>query len=505
MRNPAWPGAAMNRHLPLGIGLAFLAALDLACGESREEKIRRELSYENADAPEGNPADLIEKIPPDPNRDALQPLLSKLYSGERLPDVLEADIAVVDDRFPYELTAGAISVVRVRQGLSGQQKSAAIIKATAEADAWVHRDTARRTYADQIHRVMRSFGDPQKDAILKAYADLRLLEFFNSPDAQAAIDALSGDAKAAAEAIRQEYAGKQKEAWDRWMGVKMYARREVSGDEPFKTVLRGIRQQLGYKEPEPVTWEQAHGLEFRSWADEVNRNEELFKLLTNLRELREQEEFRSDTHTIWAVEGSSAVPAKAAGVKIDPELGFGVHREDLGGGFQEMTFVFSRKLSGSKLKHAYLRSHIYRHLHTDFQMLSAAGGDFVEGIVPDRYDPEYAYCGSLGAMDTLIVHFGKKFPLLADLRPATKEEEKILNVSHECIIQHCLPDIKNPDPDDPMDVEGPAPGSRLAFFQMLARFENPDYDIKAMLKEPEKTGEVLDAEAFLKANPNKPI
>jgi hypothetical protein len=495
----------MHTSARLGLGLCLLAVLGFACGESREEKLRRELEYANAGKPKGNPADDIEKIPPDPVRDALVPLLSKLYSGERMPDVLDADVVVANAAYPYELSAGAISVIRVKQGLSEQDKASAIIKASAEADAWVFRDRARRTYADQIHRVMRSFGDEQKEAVLKAYAELKLLEFFNGPDVQAAIDGLSGAPKAAAEGLRSEYAGKQKEVWDRWMGVKMYARREVAGDEPFKSVLRGIRAGLGYEEPKPITWAEAHGPEFKELADAVDKDAKLFELLTNLRELREQEEFRGDTHTIWAMEGTSLIPDKAKGTKIDPSLGFGVHREDLGGGFQEMTFVFSKKLSGAKLKHAYLRSHIYRHLHTDFQMLAASGGDFQEGIVPDKYDPEYAYCGSLAAMDTLIVHFGKKFPLLSDLSPMTKAEDKILDSAHTCIIEHCLPDIKNPDPDDEMDAEGPAPGSRLAFFQMLARFENPDYDIKAMLKEPEKSGEVLDAEAFLKANKNQPL
>jgi hypothetical protein len=495
----------MKTTLRLGMGLCLLASLGLACGESREDKLRRQMDYENADRPKGNPADEVEKIPPDPTRDALAPLLTKMFSGKRLPDVLEADIVVEDERFPYELSAGAISVARIKQGLGEQKKAEAIIKATAEADAWVFRDKARRTYADQVQRVKRSFGQEQHEAILKAYADLKLLDFFNGPDAQAAIDQLDGANKAAAEALKAEYAGRQQEIWDRWMEVKMYARREVAGDEPFKSVLRGIRAQLGLKEPEPITWEVAHGPEFKAWADEINKNEELFKMLTNLRELREQEEFRTDTHTYWVMQGSPQVPEKAKGVKIDPDLGFGVHREDLGGGFQEMTFVFSKKLSGSKLKRAYLQSHIYRHLHIDFQMLAAAGGDFEIGTVPDKYDKEYAYCGSGAALDTMIVHFGKKIPMLSDLSPSTKDEDKILNVAHECIIAHCSPEIKNPDPDDEMDVEGPAPGSRLAFFQMLARFESADYNVKAMLKEEEKSEEVLDAEAFLKANKNKPL
>ena len=58
------------------------------------------------------------------------------------------------------------------------------------------------------------------------------------------------------------------------------------------------------------------------------------------------------------------------------------------------------------------------------------------------------------------------------------------------------------DPDNEMDVEGSAPGSRLGLFQMLARFENVDVNMDNMKKEAPKSQAVMDAEAFLKANKN---
>src|SRR5690606_241866 len=143
----------------------------------------------------------------------------------------------------------------------------------------------------------------------------------------------------------------------------------------------------------------AHDPAFAAWAKTINGDDELFKMLTNLAQLREQEEFRGDTHARWTIEGSAKIPDVARKVKIDPELGFGVHREDLGGGYQEMTFVLSKKLQVNALKEAYLRSLIYRQVFTDFATLSAAGGDFEEGQVPDKHDPDYAYCASRMALD----------------------------------------------------------------------------------------------------------
>ena len=106
---------------------------------------------------------------------------------------------------------------------------------------------------------------------------------------------------------------------------------------------------------------------------------------------------------LWLTEGSDQIPEKAKNAKVDPELGFAVHREDLGGGFQEMIFIFPKKLTGTKLKYAYLRSHIYRHLFSDFRLLATAGGDFEGKIVPDKHDEAYAHCGSQAGLDSFIV------------------------------------------------------------------------------------------------------
>lgn len=491
-----------QRTLRNAVGLICVATLGLAaCGESREEKLRRIQSYENAGKEKGNPADAVEKVPPDPMRDEMAPLLDELYTGDRLPDVLDADVIVENEKYAYQLTAGALSQIRVQQGLSPKERAKAIIVATAEADAWVHRTNARRNYAEHVQKLKRSFDDETRDQVMRMYAELRLLEFFNGKGGEL-VGKLSGESKAAAEELKAEYAGKAEDVWANWMDVKMMARREVASDEPFKAVLRRIRKELGQEEPEPIAFLEAHDPQFEAWAKAIDEDEELLELLTNLKELADREEFRNDTHAVWVMQGSSKTPEKAKDVEIDENLGFGVLRQDLGLGYNDFTFVFSKKLSGAALKRAYLRSHIYRHMHQDYQMLATAGGDFEDKIVPDKYDPEFARCGSLAAIDTLIADHKDK-ALLSDLSPAIADGDKRLAAAHECIIERCSPDIKVPAKDDEMDVEGPAPGSRLAFFQMLARFEK--MDVNAMRKDREKSDAVKDAEALLQANPNKPL
>ncbi|MEE9382307.1 MAG: hypothetical protein V3V08_02710 [Nannocystaceae bacterium] len=494
----------MTRYTLLAGVLSFVT-LAAACGESREDKLRRQIGYESAGRDKGDPLADVEKIPPHPVRDAMAPLLSKIFSGERLPNVVETDIAGVQgEPFPYELTAGVLAVVRLKAGLSSGQTVKAIVRGTAEADAWVFRDNARKNYADHIHKVMRSFGDDEKEKVLRAYADLRLLNFFHSPEAEAAISALPAEYRGPVEELKREYVSGKDGVWNRWMAVKMYARREVAGDLPFKPLLKAIRKDLGHEEPKPYTWDEAHDSTFARWAKQINSDDKLFEILTNLRDLRSQEEFRNDTHALWVMEGSPKIPKKAHNIAIDKKLGFGVHREDLGGGYQEMIFVFSKRMSGKALKRAYLQSHIYRHIFSDFQLLATAGSDFPDKVVPDKYDPEYARCASGAALDTFIVHYRAKYPLISDLSPKVRDETKVLDIAHKCIIKACAAGgIKIPDPKDELDVEGPAPGSRLGVFQMLARFERIDYNTAAMRQEPKKSQAILDAEAFLKANPNQ--
>jgi hypothetical protein len=471
------------------------------CGESRYDKLKREQDYANAGEKEGDPLAEIEKLPPHPTRDALAPVLEKIYGGVKIPNATETELDNPENT--YEVTAGVLAVIRLRPGLSESEKVKAIIKGTAVADGWVHQPDARRDYADHIHRVMRSFGQDQADEVLDAYGELKLLDFFNGEAADDAIAQLSGSMQSATKEMQSVYVNEKDKIWDRWMGVKMYARREVAGDQPFKTVLRDIRKDLGQAEPTPLSWEEAHDSPFKAWANAVNGNAELFAMVTNFKELREQEDFRGDTHAMWVMADSPLIPEKARKVKPDKSLGFGVYREDLGGGYQEMTFVFSKKLNDRDLKWAYLRSHIYRHIFADFATLSAAGGDFKEGIVPDKYDPAYAKCGSEAAMDAMVASYKDKYPVLGGLKPSLDNEEKIMERVVKCIIAECSPEIKNPDPDDEKDVEGPAPGSRLAFFQMLARFQNIDVDLNEMRKDPPKSQDILDAEAFLKANRNE--
>lgn len=470
----------------------------LGCGESREEKMRRAIRNGLKD-PEADPAKAAKPVPADPTRDALAPLLKKLYSGERLPDVLSGE---VPGDSPYQVTPGVLSRITVRSGLAEPEKAMAIIRGTAEADAWVHRPKARKNYADHIHKIFRGFGADQRDAVMRTYADLKLLDFFNRPETAALVSGLPASVQSAASQVQTQYKGAQDKIWDKWMAVKMYARREVSVDQPFRPLLRSIQKKLGKEEPAPISWEKAHDAPFQAWAATLKKDRELFAKLTNLKEYRDQVEFQGDTHAIWAKEGSSLIPAKAKGIEIDRKLGFGSYREDLGGGYQEMVFVFPKKLKGAKLKKAYLRSQIYRHIFSDFQLLATVGRDFEGGQVPNKYDPAYAYCGSEAALDSLLSHYGKKYSIFAGVRPSMRNGDKILKRAHKCIIKRCAPDIKNPPKNDPNDIEGPAPGSRLGFFQMLARFENPKVNLEKMRQTAKKSQAEIDAEAFLKSNPN---
>ncbi|MCA9716130.1 MAG: hypothetical protein H6713_19045 [Myxococcales bacterium] len=472
------------------------------------------MSYEEANREKQDPANPIPQVPPDPVREELRPVLKQIFHSESeyLPDVLDDDIEVKDEKFQYELTPGVLSTIRVKKGLSKPDKVRAIMKGVAEADSWAFRKKSRRDYASQIEKVKYGFGDDQKDQILHMYSDLKLLSFFASEEASAAIEELPADVKGPVAAMQKEFLENKEEIWKGWMDVKMYARRVVAGDEPFRSVLRTIKKQLGREEPPPRTWLDSVGPEFKEWAAALEKDEKLFIILTNLKELRERVEFTGDTHGMWLVEGSPDIPEKAKDLKPGEEpYGVAVLREDLGGGYNDLTFVFSKKLKGDALKGAFLYSLIFRQLLSDFQMLATAGGDFAKkdedgmidrntSIVPDKYDPLYAHCGGVAALDTLLKFSGSKYPLLSGVRPKNSNPDKILKVAHDCVIDGARGDIKIPDKDDEFDVEGPAPGSRLALFQMLARFE--DIDTSAMAEEAPKTAEdekIEDLEAKLKA------
>lgn len=491
----------------VGTGVTALLALGLAAGfgcDGREKAMERQVEDM---VTKKEKAELPEEGPSHPMRDQLEPVLSKIYALNKVPRVVEADIDI-DGPNNYEVQAGVAAVVRFRSGLSKDEQVEAIVRGVAEADSWAYRPNARRDYADLIHRVKSGFGPEQRDQILARYADLRLLQFFNSEEAEGAIAGLPSDLQAPLRKLQTHYTQNKEQVWQDWMDVKMYARRVVAGDEPFRGVLREIKKELGKEEPPPRTWEESMDPQFLAWAKQVRENEELLEKLTNMRELREREEYLNDTHSLWAMEGSDKLPADAKSIKVDKHLGFGVRREDLGGGYNELTFVFSKKLKGDELKKKFIQSIIYGHLLHDFQMLATAGSDFAKrdadnvidsktAIVPDEYDPLYAKCGSGAAVDTLIHHYGSKYPVLSGLRGASNPDQ-VLTDAHNCVIEGARGDIHIPAKDDEKDVEGPAPGSRLGLYQMLARYE--DVDVSAMAnEEPTPEDEVIeDAEAVLK-------
>ena len=479
-----------NFGIRMGLGSSLGLALALAsvgC-DGREEAMQRQVEGLQKDPKEK--VELPPEVPPHPLRDELMPVLSKIYALNKPPGVVDAEI-MPEGPYKYELQAGVMAVIRVPAGLSQDEKVRAIVQATAEADAWAYRKEARREYADLVARVKNGYGKEQRDKILKAYAELRMLQYFNSDTAQADVASLPAGVKAPVEAMRQYYVENKQKVWDDWMAVKMYARRVVAGDEPFRGVLREIKKELGKEEPPPIRWEDAMAsAQFKAWGAEIRKDEKLIGMLLNQREMREREAFLEDTHSLWIIEGSPEIPAKAKKLRPEKELGFGILREDLGGGYNDLTYVFSKKLDGPALRKAYLRSIIYGHLLSDFGMLATAGSDFAvrdadnvidstTAVVPDEYDPLYARCGSGAAIDTFINNFSEEFPILQGL-PAKKDPQAILNEAHQCVIEGARGDIHVPAKGDEKDVEGPAPGSRLALYQMLARFENMEADIAAM-------------------------
>ncbi len=500
----------MNRTgVVLGISLT-VAATAAGC-DGRSKAMERQVDSVVGEKPEK--AALPDPGPSHELRDQLEPVLAKVYPLNLVPRILEAE-APVPDGTHYEVEAGVAAVVRFAKGISKKEQVQAVVRGVAEADAWAFRKDARRDYADLIQRVRRSAGGEQglaqRDQVLRAYAELRLLQFFNSEEAAAAIDALPGDLKGPVQEMQTYYTDNKQKVWDEWMAVKMYTRRIVAGDEPFRGVLRKIKKELGKEEPPPRTWEDSMDPQFASWAAKVKENEELLTKLTNLKELRDRQEYLTDTHSLWLMQGSERIPDKAKKLKIKPDLGFGVLREDLGGGYNELTFVFSKKLSGSALKKAFLRSVVFGHLLHDFGMLATAGSDWADrnadnmidaktAVVPDEYDPLYAKCGSGAAIDTLIRYYKSEYPVLSDLS-GSKNEEQILNDAHKCVIAGADGKVHAPPKDDEKDVEGPAPGSRLALYQMLARYEKLDVDLAAMGsdKKTEEDDTIAEQEALLK-------
>lgn len=472
----------MRRTHATTLTLALFAGALSACGESRQEQLEREMAYANAGRKDDKGAPVPE-IPPDEMREALRPLLTQIYSNtQRLPDVLEGDVEATNGR-NYVLQPGVLAVVTVQKGLSKADKARAIILGVAEADAWTFRKNARKEFALLVEKLKYSYGEETKTKVLDAYAELKLLSFFGSPEADKALGELSGDAKSVAEAMRKEYTEGKQDIWKRWMGVKMYARRLVGQDEPYRSVLKKIAKDFGQEEEPPRPFKDSVEAPFKQWAAAIEADEKLLTMLTNYKELRDRVDFLGEAHTLWAFEGGDLVPERARGVTIDKKIGYGFFREDLGGGYNDLVFVFSKKLSGNELKRAFLHSFLFRQLLTDFQLLSTAGPDFAQrgpdgsldvatATVPDKYDPLYASCGATAALDTMLYSFGSEFSLLNGLPSKVKDSDAALKIAHKCIVDGAKGDIKIPAKNDEFDTEGPAPASRLALFQMLARFEN---------------------------------
>lgn len=485
----------MQVRRSIALMLAASSLTLMACGESRQDKMRKQIEFDSrAGSDEPNPADEVPKIPAHPTRDALAPVLEKLYSAEGLPDVAVEEISVEGQNYVVK-NPGALAYIAIRPNLGMAEEIEAILRGAAAVDAYVVRPDAERYFPEQLGKIAQSISEQERDKVVEVFAELRLLDYLASEAAAGDIGKLEGEAQSAVKAMQTRMVEGQADSWAKWMDVKLRSREVVAYDEPFKPLLRSLRKRFGMKEPEPITWEAAHDAPFKSWASSIEKDDELFKMLTNLSELREQVEFRGDTHARWAIEGSSLIPADAGTIEIDEELGFGVHREDLGGGEQDMTFVFPKRSQGAALKQAYLRSLIYRQVFRDFATLSAAGGDFEGGTVPDERDPDYAYCASRMALDGMLLDYGDK-PLLTGLSASAGSEDEALRLAVECILERIPEGINRGVEGD--DARPPAPFTRQALFAMMARFTKVDVNLEGMKADIDKSQEVQDAEAFLK-------
>ncbi len=151
--------------------------------------------------------------------------------------------------------------------------------------------------------------------------------------------------------------------------------------------------------------------------------------------------------------------------------------------------MFSAKLSGDALKRAFIHSLLFRQLLTDYQMLATAGGDFAKknedggvdpntSIVPDKYDPLYAYCGVTDGATTPWSWTSADVPLFAGLTPSQPDEEKLVTRAVECVLARIPTGINRGVEGD--EGRPPAMASRNALYQMLARFEKFDVDTAAL-------------------------
>jgi hypothetical protein len=296
--------------------LALVVCAGLACGESRQEKLAREASYANAGKKDDVSAPTPE-IPADPTREALRPLLTEIYGNkERLPDVVAADLSN-EDGLPYQVTAGVLSVVRVKKGLSNEDKVKAIILGTAEADSWTFRKNARRDYADLIQKIKYSYGDDTKEKLLRIYADLKLVAFFNSPEsAKADVDGPAGRAsRPPSRRCGPSTSSSKRQVLAEWMARQAL---RASHGRRRRAVPRGAapasRSELGQggAARASASGGRHRPRQFKEWVAEIaSRREAHLIVLTSMKDAQgPRGEFLGETHTIWAIQGSNRDPGE---------------------------------------------------------------------------------------------------------------------------------------------------------------------------------------------------
>lgn len=318
-----------------------------------------------------------------------------------------------------------------------------------------------------LHRIKRQSGTKALETLREAYASLRVLTTLSD----AKTDALP-------EAIRPHIVGAQKrwtarrdDVWNAWLGVPSHALALASSDPRVAPVLMRGQALMGIHTPS-TTFADALDPELRALGTSIATDEPLFRLLTNKRTPRQRKRFLAAPRARWTI-------AAPGGRTPHPDTHFSTTIEYVGDGIPYVTFVFDSALSEEQLRRTLIRALIFQSLLSD-SMLFTAGIDFAEvgpdghvieldEQVPKKHRAAYAACGSAGALDTLLLRKQSPSPMLHGLAPVTTTEDAVLEQAHRCVLAAVQADIA-PAPPESL-VRGPA--TRLALFQMLARFEEP--------------------------------
>lgn len=230
--------------------------------------------------------------------------------------------------------------------------------------------------------------------------------------------------------------------------------------------------------------------QFVVWVGQICKDDKLMEMVIYFVDFCDCEVYFSDIYLIWVVEGLLDIFKKVKKICFDKDMGFGVLCEDLGGGYNDLIFVFLKKLLGVDLCKVFVCLLLYGYMFVDFQLLVTVGLDFVKWIfdniidfmiviVFDKYDLFYVCCGLGVVIDIFINYYGDDFEIFVGLF-LQFNLEKIFEIVYQCVIEGVCGDIYVFVKDDDKDVEGFVFGSWFVFYQMFVCFENMDVDFVVM-------------------------